>query len=110
MPTVAPTDSLARVSEIMEAFAVRELPVVENEALVGIVARTDIAPHVGQLEWTPVRVVMSSPVCTVKPDASIGDVVNTLLAGRFNAIPVAIGNVLAGMITRQDLLHLLLKP
>ena len=106
-PTVAPADSLGRAAEIMKNFAVRELPVVESDALVGVVARSDLDPHVGRLEWTPVRVAMSAPVRTVAPDASIGDVARALIDGRFNGIPVAVGTVLAGMITRHDLLRLL---
>ena len=109
-PTVAPADSLARAAEIMADFSVRELPVVEDGAIVGILARSDLDPHVGQLEWTPVRVAMSSSPRTVAPDASIGEVARALLEGNFNAIPVAVGGALAGMITRHDLLRLLVHP
>jgi CBS domain-containing protein len=107
VPTVAPADSLARAVELMKDFSVRELPVVEGDAVVGILARSDTEPHVGHLEWTPVRVAMSSPVRTVGHDAPIAQVARALLDGRFNGIPVLVGNVLAGMITRHDLLQLL---
>jgi CBS domain-containing protein len=106
-PAVGSSDSLGRVAEIMKNFAVRELPVVDRDALIGIIARCDLDPHVGRLEWTPVRVAMSAPVRTVGPDASIGDVARVLIAGRFNGIPVAVGSALAGMISRHDLLGLL---
>ena len=109
MPTVAPADSLARAAEKMNVFAIREVPVVENDVVVGILARSDLDPHVGQLEWTPVQVAMSRPARTVGPDASIGEVARVLLDSRFNGIPVVVGNALAGMITRHDLLRLLLN-
>jgi CBS domain-containing protein len=105
--TVTPNDSLARASEMMEDFAVRELPVVDDGAVVGILTRTDIEPHMGHFEWTPVRVAMSHRPRTVPSDATIVDVVRTLLDGDFNAVPVLAGDRLVGMIARRDLLRLL---
>ena len=108
VPTVTSTDSLARAAELMANFDRRELPVVDADAVIGIVARSDLDPHVGRFEWTPVRVAMTTPVRTVDSDASIGQVARALLDGRFNGIPVVEGNTLAGMITRHDLLKLLM--
>lgn len=105
--SVAPRDRLAKAAELMTAFAVRELPVVHEGALVGIVTRSDLEPYVGQLEWTPVEVAMSAPATTVSPDASISAVARALIEGRFNGIPVAVDRTLAGMISRQDLLRAL---
>jgi CBS domain-containing protein len=110
IPSVGPADSLARAAELMADFAVRELPVVDCGTVVGVVARSDLDPHVGQLEWTPVRVAMSSPAHTVAPDATIHEVARMLLDGRLNGVPVVSKNVLAGMITRHDLLRFLLAP
>jgi CBS domain-containing protein len=72
--------------------------------------RFDLDPHVGQLEWTPVKVAMSTPVRTIGPDASIAAVARVLLDSNFNGIPVVVENAIAGMITRQDLLRLLVEP
>lgn len=107
VPAVSPTDSLARAVEIMDSVAVRELPVIAGGAIVGIVTRSDLGPHVGQLEWTPVRVAMSASPRTVAPDTLIADVVRALLDGNFNCVPVVDGGVVVGMITRRDLLRLL---
>ncbi len=104
---VAPSDRLAKAAELMAAFAVRELPVVDEGVLVGIVTRSDLEPYLGQLEWTPVRVAMTSPATTVSPDASLPAVARALIAGRFNGVPVAVDRTLAGMICRQDLLRAL---
>ena len=91
----------------MEAFRVREIPVVEDGRVVGILARSDVEPHVGQLEWTPVRIAMTARPRTVSPDMLIADVAEVLLDGCFNGIPVVAGETLAGMITRHDLLRVL---
>jgi CBS domain-containing protein len=105
--TIGPNDSLARAAELMEVFGVRELAVVDDGEVGGIVTRSDLDPHVGQYEWTPVRVAMSPGPRTVTADTPIGDVVRVLLDGDFNAIPVLAGNRLDGMIARRDLLRLL---
>ena len=110
IPTVGPADSLARAAEIMGDFSVRELPVLDQGALVGMLARSDLEPHMGQLEWTPVRVAMSTSPRTVGPDVCVRDVARALLETSFNGMPVVMDGVLAGMITRQDLLRLLLEP
>jgi CBS domain-containing protein len=92
---------------MMGHFSVRELPVLDQGAIVGIVTRSDLDPHVGHLEWTPVRIAMSKSPRTVAADTPIADVVRVLLEGNFNGIPVVAGDALAGMITRRDLLRLL---
>jgi hypothetical protein len=58
---------------------------VDQGAIVGIVVCSDLDPHVGHLEWTPVR----SPWVSAhgRPDAPIGDVVRILLDGNFAASP-----------------------
>jgi CBS domain-containing protein len=106
-PTIAPTDSLARASELMRAFEVRDLPVVDDGCVIGMLTRSDLEPHVGRFEWTPVRVAMTSPVRYLPPDASVGEVADAMLDGRFNAVPVVENGRLAGMIRRHDMLRLL---
>jgi CBS domain-containing protein len=107
VPTVGPDDRLARAAEFMATFSVRELPVVEGQVLVGIVTRTDLEPYVGQLEWTMVRIAMTSQPKTVTPDVSVRAVAQALLDGGFNGIPVVVDRTLAGMINRHDLLRML---
>ena len=106
-PTVAPTDSLGRAAELMKAFEVRDLPVVEDGRVTGMLARSDLDPYVGRFEWTPVRVAMTSPIRSLPPHASLGEVADVMVDGRFNAIPIVHDGRLAGMIRRHDLLQLL---
>jgi len=107
--TVGPNDPLARAWEQMDTFGVREIAVVEDGALVGIVTRSDLNPHLGYLEFTPVRLAMTPAPRTVPADAPAGTIARELLAGGFNAMPVVDGGALAGMITRQDLLRVLVE-
>jgi CBS domain-containing protein len=93
----------------MMHFAAREIPVVENGTLVGILARSDLEPYGGHLEWTPVRVAMTAPARTVSPDATIDEAARALRDGNFNGLPVAVGGTLVGMVSRHDVLRVLTR-
>jgi CBS domain-containing protein len=108
-PTLAPTDSLAHAMERMQAIGIRELPVVADHALVGILTQTDVAPHAGHWEWTPTRSAMTPDPETVPPDTSVGAVARLLSERGFNAVPVVAGGVPVGMVARRDLVRLLAR-
>lgn len=105
--SVGPGDSLARAAGLMESLGTREVPVVEGRTLVGILTRTDMEPYRGHFEWTAVRSAMTPDPVSVLPDAPIADVLNLLLDGGFNSIPVSAGGELLGMIRRTDVLRAL---
>jgi len=56
---VTPGDNLARAADVMESLGSREVPVVTGRTLVGILTRTDMEPHRGHYEWTPVLAAMT---------------------------------------------------
>jgi CBS domain-containing protein len=90
----------------MERSGVRELPVVQDGQLCGIISRTDLGAHVGHLEWTSVEAAMTQQPVVVSPRQSAAAVSRVLLQGRFNAVPVtADDTTLIGMISRSDLLR-----
>jgi CBS domain-containing protein len=104
--SVRPADTLARAAELMDRVGVRELPVVEDGRLCGIVSRTDLQPHLGHLEWTGVDAAMTANPVVVTPEQSAAAVSRVLLRGRFNAVPViADETMLIGMVSRSDLLR-----
>jgi CBS domain-containing protein len=105
--TLRPEDSLSRAAELMESLATRELPVVEQDLLVGILSRTDIEPHRGHWEWTAARTAMTPDPVTVAPDCPITAVARLLLDRGFNSVPVSADGRLLGMIRRSDLLRIL---
>jgi CBS domain-containing protein len=105
---VAPDESLARAAEVMDAGGSREVPVVaDGDALVGILARSDMEPHRGHYEWTAVRTAMTADPVTVLPDAPATEVAALLLQRGFNSVPVAVGRELLGMIACRDVLRVL---
>jgi CBS domain-containing protein len=104
--SVRPGDTLSRVSELMDRGGVRELPVVRDGRLCGIVSRTDLQAHLGHLEWTGVEAAMTPDPVAVTPQQSAASVTQVLLRGRFNAVPVIADEAtLVGMVSRSDLLR-----
>jgi acetoin utilization protein AcuB len=99
--TVTPETSIAGVWDLMREADVRHVPVVQGEALVGMVSdrdlgRVDIArlltvEGAGALrdELTmPIVGVMSSAVLAVGPEAEIGEVIDLLIEHKIGAVPV----------------------
>ena len=109
--SVRPADTLARAAEIMERAGVRELPVVQDGRLCGILARSDLQAHSGHLEWTGVEAAMTAEPVVVTPEQPAAAVSQVLLRGRFNAVPViADDTTLVGMVSRSDLLRAVADP
>ena len=101
---VAPDDSLAKARGIMTSVGMRELPVVDGDRLVGILARSDMEPYQGHFEWTPVRAAMTTSPVTIAPDAQLRDVAALLAEHEINGVPVTEDGRLVGMIARRDVL------
>jgi len=104
-----PEYSLSHAVGLMESLGRRELPVVHDGRLVGIIARSDVEPYRGHLEWTPVRVAMAPDPVTVAPDTPVRVVARTLMDRNLNALPVASDGRLVGMIRRSDMLGVFLR-
>jgi acetoin utilization protein AcuB len=94
--TVTPQASIAEVWDLMREVDVRHLPVVEADALVGMVSDRDLArllraEGAGAVRdelATPIVRVMSSDVIAVTPDAEIGEVIGLLIDHKIGAVPV----------------------
>jgi tRNA nucleotidyltransferase (CCA-adding enzyme) len=103
--TVAPDDSLARAAEVMETLRTREVAVVGDGALLGILTRSDMEPYRGHYEWTRVRTAMTPDPVSVPPAMPVAGVAHLLLARGFNALPVTAEGELQGMVSRSDVLR-----
>jgi len=99
--TVTPQASVAEVWDLMREADVRHIPVVQADALVGMVsdrdlARVDIArllrvegaDALREELTTPIAKVMSPNVIAVEPETEIGDVIDLLLEHKIGAVPV----------------------
>ncbi len=100
-----PGDTLARAAERMEALCVRELPVLDDERLVGIIAQIDLLAYRGHFEWTAVRAAMSRDLVTVSSETPVPVVAALLIDRGINSVPVVDGECFVGMVSRTDCLR-----
>jgi acetoin utilization protein AcuB len=120
-------DSVTHAREILERHRVKQLVVMRNGTLEGIVTDRDVrdaSPNVGQEfgggrrghrlsadadpDRIPVEDVMTRDVVTVAPDAPIVEAAQLMRRERIGSLPVVEGGKVVGIITRSDLLDALI--
>jgi acetoin utilization protein AcuB len=123
--TVKPRDSVAHARAILEEHRINQLPVVQAGKLVGIVTDRDLrdAPRAVEIaasaaagrtgkanpEKIAVEAVMSSNVKTLAPTDTIEEAARVMRRERYGAIPIVEKGVLRGILTRSDLLDVILE-
>jgi acetoin utilization protein AcuB len=122
--TVKPLDSVAHARALLEEYRINQLPVVQNGKLVGIVTDRDLRDagraveiaasaatgHATKVdpEQIAVESVMTSNVMTLKPTDTIEQAAELMRRERFGAIPIVEKGTLRGILTRSDLLAVLI--
>lgn len=115
--TIDPDTSLLEAHRLMGTKLIRSLPVVKNQALVGIVTRTDLmssdpsrlASRNNQeaslrVLTQPVEKVMTKQVITITPELSLAEAARLMLENKFHCLPVMDqDNKLTGIITESDM-------
>ncbi|TQD40672.1 CBS domain-containing protein [Haloflavibacter putidus] len=121
--TLNTTDNLATAEGIFKKNKIRHIPVVENDAIKGMLSYTDLlrisfADAVDEDEDTiettvydmfSIEQVMVSNVISVKPDNTIKEVAEILAEKEFHALPVVENDKLVGIVTTTDLIKYLLE-
>jgi acetoin utilization protein AcuB len=119
---VETTDSIGIARHIMAKHRVNQLPVVENERVIGIITDRDVRDAYPTsmmidrgkaidrfADAITVDEVMSHNVFTVTPDTALAEAVELLRKHRIGSLPVVKNNKLAGIITRSDILDFVLS-
>ncbi len=115
--TVTPESKLRQVIELMKTQNCRQLPVLENGKLVGIITDRDIrlvmnSPLVLHGRWQDEEILdqVTADTCmtpnpmTVSPDTPAYRAANMLSIYKFGALPVVEGDELVGIVTVTDYL------
>ncbi|MEA5079939.1 MAG: CBS domain-containing protein [Anaerolineaceae bacterium] len=115
--TIEKDTTLLEAHRLMGTKRIRSLPVLENEALVGLVTRTDLmssdpsrlASRKNQevslkILTQPVEKVMNSPVLTISPEAELTEAAKLMLDNKIHSLPVVDQEKkMVGIITESDL-------
>lgn len=105
--TVAPSDTLETAHKKMEAGRFRQVPVVDQQKLVGILTDRDTRQHLGQLAHTRVDAVMSGHPFSVHALTPVEKAAHLLTTNKIGSLPVVEHNKLVGIITATDMLRAL---
>ncbi len=116
--TVSSDTSLRHVIEVMKTEGCRQLPVLENGSIVGIITDRDIrlvmnSPMVLHEHWQDEELIdgvsagscMTTNPLTVGPDTPAYEAARMLSLYKFGALPVVDEGVLVGIITVTDILE-----
>jgi len=103
-----PDDKILKVSELMVKHAISQLPVIEDEKIVGTVTEENIVRNLSStIADEKVENVMQPPLPSVPEDTSLSRI-RPLLEDHLGVLIVRKGEV-AGIITRADLLKIISK-
>lgn len=104
---VAPDAPVLEAIRLMAENHIGALLVLEGGKLAGIVSERDYARKVVLMgrnaESTPVRDIMTTPVVTIGPGASVEDAMRRMTNGRFRHLPVVGEMGVAGVVSIGDL-------
>lgn len=136
VPRISPTDSIATTARLMVDHQVPGIPVVENGKIIGIITESDIIAREAEVEVpTPVpfldaifmadagsefdeemrkvlavnaRQLMTSPVFSVRSNATLTEVATLMVDRGVNPIPVLDDELrVIGLVSRADLVRVI---
>ena len=111
-PKVAPDYGLPKLAKLMIESGVRQLPVFNNEKLVGFVTDENVIHAAVNQKWgnNKVTTVMTKAPHTIEANRSVGAVLSLLREHGISHIPVMEAGKLIGIISIQDILENILQP
>ena len=119
--TVSPSDTVGQAEELMDENHYRQLPVVENKQLIGIVTDRDIRSFLAQSSLlkpeerdralrAKVTDIMTAKPLTLSPEDDLREAVELLIEEKIGGIPVVEGaDGLLGIVTYVDVLRCFLN-
>ena len=103
--TVSPDDLLIQARLKLQKGNFRQLPVVADGQLVGIITDRDMREHAGYLDRTEVKAAMSRKPLSVTAATTLEAAAQLLLKHKIGGLPVVENARVVGIITRSDVLQ-----
>jgi CBS domain-containing protein len=120
LTTLGHDDSLQLARDILTLGRIRHFPVLEEEKVVGVLSQRDLYQaslrsimKYGEkfrriiMEGIAIKEVMTAPVITIAPHASVQEAARVMMERRIGCLPVLEGSKLVGIVTETDMLKLI---
>ena len=110
--TIESQGTVFEAAQLMSRKSVGDLIVVDNEMPVGIVTERDFVRRIvakGRSYDTKISDVMTKPLITISPDASIKEAARKMVKSGIRRLPVLKDHKLVGILVVSDFAHHLSK-
>ena len=128
--TVTPETPLKDAAALLAQHRISGLPVLEAEAVVGVISEADIVTRStgrresrsllealvagdrdeGNMAAARVGETMSAPAITISPERQVAEAARVMVERGVNRLPVVEGSRLVGILTRADLVRAFVRP
>ncbi|MBW1917961.1 MAG: CBS domain-containing protein [Deltaproteobacteria bacterium] len=106
---ISPEATMADAHQSLTRLNMNALLVMDQEKLVGLISRQIVEKAIYHgLQDLPVKEYMTTEFATVGPEASLAEIQQRLVISKQRLLPVVAQNRVLGVITRTDLLNLLM--
>jgi CBS domain-containing protein len=103
-PTISPDTPVDEAATYLRRAEVSALPVLADGAVAGIVTASDLVAMVAETAERPaVRAIMSTPVTTISPTATVCDAAERMRAEGVKHLPVVTDDGYRGLLSVADL-------
>jgi CBS domain-containing protein len=111
--SVSPSMTVLAAMQLMAKKNIWFLPVIENEALAGVITERDCAQRVilGNLaaDSTPVREIMRTHINSVPPESKIPECITLMYEKDVGYLPVMRGKEVIGVLSVRELMAALIE-
>jgi tRNA nucleotidyltransferase (CCA-adding enzyme) len=106
---VSPEVSLEGAELLLNRYSINALPVIADGRLVGLISRQTVEKGIYHgLKDHLVKDYMTTEIATVDPEATLAEIRERLVISKQRLLPVLEDGRVIGVISRTDLLHLLI--
>lgn len=116
--TLGCEDTLDLADDIMNLGRIRHLPVLDRGRVVGVISQRDLfrsalvkllgmksGEQRALFRSFRVSDIMSRPVVTISPEATVKEAARTMVEKKIGCLPVVEGEEFAGLVTETDILR-----
>ena len=110
--TLAPTALVRDAYAMMKEKGFRHVPIVEGDALKGVISMTDIGKlgaRIPEVLQMVIGDVMTTALLTVGPNESVDVAAAKMASRKINCLPIVENDKLVGIVTTYDLLDALAR-